>query len=311
MQKIHMLSFSRCKASLLSIETIIILAQSTVMNKMSPITLVLGSTGKTGSRVAAALIKRGLQVRTAARSGADVTFDWGRRDSYAKALDGVGRVYLVAPVMRLDFADDVSAFLDKAEAAGVQHVTFLSAYGIEHAPDHVATRSVELDLLRRERVSQTILRPAWFMQNFSETFLRPIDGAIFLPTGDGREAFIDAEDIASVAAAILANPQAHAGEAYPLTGPEALNVAEAAAIISDETSHTIKHVDLNREVWIKGAIANGIPPEYEPVLRQLTETIASGHGSHPTGTVEKVIGRAPNTFRSFAHKNADAWKAAK
>jgi len=46
------------------------------------------------------------------------------------------------------------------------------------------------------------------------------------------EAFIDVEDIASVAATALADPQAHAGMAYSLTGPEALTVAEAAAIIS-------------------------------------------------------------------------------
>jgi uncharacterized protein YbjT (DUF2867 family) len=97
------------------------------MSKHDPFTLVLGSTGKTGSRVVTALINRGLPVRTAARSRADVTFDWSWRDSYGPALDGVGRVYLVAPVMRLDFAEDVSAFLDEAEAAGVQHVTFLSA----------------------------------------------------------------------------------------------------------------------------------------------------------------------------------------
>ena len=152
------------------------------MNERDLSILVLGSTGKTGSRVAADLINRGLKIRTAARSGADVTFDWSRRDSYAPALDGIGRVYLVAPVMRIDFADDVSAFLDAAEAAGVQHVTFLSAYGMEHAPDKVATRRVELDLLHRRKLGHTILRPAWFMQNFSETFLKPVDGAGTLDT---------------------------------------------------------------------------------------------------------------------------------
>src|SRR5580704_3497932 len=163
-----------------------------VMNEHERFTLILGSTGKTGSRVAAALINRGLKIRTAARSGADVTFDWSRRDSFGPALKGIGRVYLVAPVLRIDFADDVSAFLDEAEAAGVQHVTFLSAYGMEHAPDEVAARRVELDLLHRRRMAHTILRPAWFMQNFSETFLRPIDGVIVVPTGEGAEAFIDA-----------------------------------------------------------------------------------------------------------------------
>jgi uncharacterized protein YbjT (DUF2867 family) len=281
------------------------------MNKRDLFTLVLGSTGKTGSRVVADLINRGLKIRTAARSGADVTFDWNQRDSYAPALDGIGRVYLVAPVLRLDFADDVSAFLDEAEAAEVQHVTFLSAYGMEHASEHVATRSVELDLRRRQRIGHTILRPAWFMQNFSETFLKPIDGAIVVPTGNGAEAFIDAEDIAAVAATTLADPQAHSGEAYSLTGREALTVAEAAAIISDETGLTIKHVDLDRDAWIAGAIANGIPLEYGAVLRQLTETVASGHGSRPNGTVEKITGTPSHTFRNFAQATASAWKKAK
>jgi uncharacterized protein YbjT (DUF2867 family) len=281
------------------------------MSKGDPPTLVVGSTGKTGSRVVAALTKRGLPVRTAARSRTDVIFDWSRRDSYGSALKGIGRVYLVAPVMRLDFAEDVSAFLDQAEAAGVRHVTFLSAYGMEYAPGEVATRRVELDLLRRQKIGHTILRPAWFMQNFSETFLRPIDGAILVPTGAGAEAFIDAEDIAAVAATTLADPEAHAGACYSLTGPEALTVAEAAAIISDETGQTIKHIDLDRGTWIAGAIANGIPNEYGPVLRQLTETIASGDGSRPNGNVEKIIGTRPHTFRNFAHNSAKTWKAVK
>lgn len=281
------------------------------MKKSAPPTLILGSTGKTGSRVAAELNQLGLPVRTAARSGADVRFDWSRRASYAPALDGIGRVYLVAPILRLDFAGDVSAFLDEAEAAGVEHVTFLSAYGMEHAPEEVATRAVELDLLVRKSMSHTILRPAWFMQNFSETFLRPIDGAIIVPTGDGAEAFIDASDIAAVAAASLADPQAHAGAAYSLTGPEALTVAQAADLLREETGQTVKHLDLDREAWVAGAIANGIPPEYGAVLRQLTETIASGHGSRPDGTVERVLGRSPRTFRTFARANANAWRRSK
>ena len=280
------------------------------MNDQEPTVLVLGATGKTGSRVAANLSKRGMSVRTAARSGADVDFDWSHRDSYASALKAVDRLYLVAPVMRLDFAEDVSRFLDEAEAAAVRHVTFLSAYGMEHAPDDVATRSVELDLLRRRRLSHTILRPAWFMQNFSETFLRPIDGAILVPTGNGSEAFVDAEDIAAVAATTLAAPTAHAGAAYNLTGPESLTVAEAASIISEATGQTIVHHDLDRDAWIAGAIANGTPAEYGAVLRQLTETIASGNGSRPDDTVGRITGTPSRTFRDFARKNTAAWKAA-
>lgn len=277
------------------------------MNQSRPTILVLGATGKTGSRVVSNLRSRGIAVRTAARSGADVAFDWSDRDTYAPALTAVTGVYLVAPIMRIDFAADVSLFLDEAESAGAQHVTFLSAYGMELAPQEVATRVVELDLMKRNRLTHTILRPAWFMQNFSETFLKPMNGAVVVPTGDGAEAFIDAEDIAAVAATTLTDPAAHAGAAYSLTGPQALTVAEAAAIISQATGHPLIHQDLDRETWVAGVLATGLPAEYGAVLRQLTETIASGNGSRPNDTVEKITGNPARTFQDFAHTNAEAW----
>ena len=195
-------------------------------------TLVLAGTGKTGSRLAAKLAKLGLNVRTAARNGADVHFDWDDATTHRPALQEVDRLYLVAPVMRMDFADQVATFLDLAEAAGVRHVTYLSAYGIDQAPPQVALRAVELDLIGRGAITHSILRPAWFMQNFSETFLKPVDGVITVPTADGSEAFIDAEDIAAVAAETLANADAHAGAAYALTGSEAITVSEAAEVIA-------------------------------------------------------------------------------
>jgi uncharacterized protein YbjT (DUF2867 family) len=96
--------------------------------------LVLGGTGKTGSRVARKLTKLGLSVRTAAPNGADVRFDWDDPATHRPALADVDRVYLLAPVLRTDFAGQVSSFLDLAEAAGVRHVTYLSAFGFDQVP---------------------------------------------------------------------------------------------------------------------------------------------------------------------------------
>src|SRR5258707_15668489 len=105
------------------------------------LTLVLGATGKTGSRIANRLLSRGLPVRTAARSGADAHFEWDDPETYSPALHGVQRVYLLGPIMRTDFADQVSVFLDHAESAGARHITYLSAHGIDAAPPETATRS--------------------------------------------------------------------------------------------------------------------------------------------------------------------------
>ena len=270
--------------------------------------LVLGGTGKTGSRVAAKLTTLGLNVRTAARNGAAVRFDWDDPSTHGPALEDVNRVYLVAPVLRTHFADQVSSFLDLAEAAGVRHVTYVSAFGIDQVPPQfVAHRAVELDLIARGAITHSILRPAWFMQNFSETFLRPVDGVITVPTGDGAEAFVDAEDIAAVAAATLASPGPHAGAEYAPTGAQALTVSDAADIIADVIGCPVKHDDLDRDTWIDGSVAAGVHAEYGEVLRMLTETIASGHGSRPNNDVQSVTGVPPISFADFARRTAQAW----
>jgi uncharacterized protein YbjT (DUF2867 family) len=270
-------------------------------------TLVLAGTGKTGSRVAGKLTKLGLSVRTAARNDADVRFDWDDPATHSPALRDVDRVYLVAPVMRMNFAGQVSGFLDLAQAAGVRHVTYLSAFGIDQAPPQVAHRAVELDLIGRGAVTHSILRPAWFMQNFSETFLKPVDGVITVPTGDGAEAFVDAEDIAAVAAATLASPDAHAGAQYAPTGPEALTVSDAADVIAGVTGQPAKHNDVDRHAWIDASVATGVPAEYGEMLRMLTETIASGHGSRPNNDVQNVTGAPPVSFADFVRRTAPAW----
>jgi uncharacterized protein YbjT (DUF2867 family) len=270
--------------------------------------LVLAATGKTGSRVASKLSEQGVSVRTAARGGADINFDWNNPATFDGALQGVTGVYLVSPVMRVDFAGVVSDFLDQAEQAGVQNVTYLSAYGMEHAPAEVALRAVELDLESRRSFTHSILRPAWFMQNFSETFLKPVDDEIVVPSGTGAEAFVSAQDIASVAAATLAEPERHAGRAYAPTGPEALTLDEAARIISAAAGRTIVYRDTDRNEWVGAMVRSGVPAEYGEVLHTLTETLASGRGSQPNGDVLAATGAAPVSFADFAAETAPAWK---
>jgi uncharacterized protein YbjT (DUF2867 family) len=280
------------------------------MTEANHLTLVLGGTGKTGARVASRLTGLGLPVRTAARNGGDMRFDWDDPTTHRHVVEGVDRLYLIAPVMRTRFAPQVSAFLDLAEAVGVRHVTYLSAYGMEFAPIEVAFRAVEVDLMGRSALTHSIVRPAWFMQNFSETFLRPVDGAIVVPTGSGGEAFVDADDIAAVVTATLVDPEGHAGAEYAPTGPDFLTVGDAADIIGRVTGRSVRHIDIDRVLWLDGVIASGVPAEYGEVLQMLTETISSGGGARPNDDIEKVTGVPPRTFADFAKRAAVAWAAA-
>jgi uncharacterized protein YbjT (DUF2867 family) len=146
------------------------------------------------------------------------------------------------------------------------------------------------------------------MQNFTDEHLPVIDGAITVPTRGGAEAFVDAADIAAVAAETLADPDAHAGAQYAPTGPRSLTVSQIADIIADVIGAPVTHRDIDPDAWIGGAIAAGlVPADYAVMLRWLTGTISSGNGSRPNDDIEKVTGRAPTTFQDFARRNAPAW----
>lgn len=277
------------------------------MTRTSPATLILGGSGRTGSLVAKHMADRGVQARTASRHGSDVLFDWDDPTTYADALEGADRVYLVTPVMRVRYADQVAAFLDQAEAAGVRHVTLLSTYNGDRAPREIDIAAVETLVVSREAFTYSILRPAWVMQNFTDDHLPIINGTITVPSGGGSEAFVDAADIAAVAVETLLNPHVHAGASYDLTGPEAMTFDEVAATIAAVSGRPVAYQDVDQEIWINAAIAAGVPADYTPMLRWLTGAIIAGNGSTPTGDIETIIGRPATSFEAFAKRNAAAW----
>jgi uncharacterized protein YbjT (DUF2867 family) len=278
------------------------------MTKSLKTVLVLGGTGRTGTLLANLLAERGASVRTAARHGADAPFDWDDPATHADILTGVDRLYLVTPVLRAAYAEQVAAFLDLAERSGVRHVTYLSAYGADQTPPQVEIKTVEADLAARAGITHCVVRPAWVMQNFTDLHLPVVDGAITVPTGSGTEAFVDAADIAAVAAETLLDPESHIGAVYSPTGPQALTMAQVAGIITAVTGQSVAHQDIDPETWIGGAVAAGfVPADYTMVLRWLTSAIITGNGSTPNEDVEKVTGRPPTSFRDFAQRNAHVW----
>lgn len=277
------------------------------MSNPSAAALVLGGSGRTGPLVAEQLRARGVPARTGSRHGSAFRFDWDDPATHAGALDRVDRVYLVPPVMRVRYAGQVAAFLDRAETAGVRHVTLLSTHNGDRAPRDIDVAAVETDLADRKSFTHSILRPAWVMQNFTDNHLPIVNGTLAVPSGGGAEAFVDAVDIATVAAETLLNPDAHAGARYALTGPRALTFDEVAATIATASGRPIRYQDVDQETWINGAIAAGVPADYAPMLRWLTGAIIAGNGSTPTNDIETVTGRPPASFTAFAQRHAAAW----
>ncbi|WP_199807958.1 SDR family oxidoreductase, partial [Streptomyces sp. NRRL S-350] len=166
-------------------------------------------------------------VRVGSRSGA-VPFDWDDRGTWEAALEGVSAAYLTYyPDLAFPGAvEAVGAFARLAAARGVGRLVLLSGRGEE------AARAGEKAVME-SGAAWTVVRCAWFDQNFSESFfLEPVlAGELALPVGGAVEPFVDAEDIADVVVAALTEA-GHAGEVYEVTGPRLLSFAEVAGELS-------------------------------------------------------------------------------
>ncbi len=154
-----------------------------------------------------------------------------------------------------------------------------------------------------------VLRPSWFMQNFSEgphaATIRE-EGIIYTATGAGRVGFIDAEDIAAAAAASLTATTPLNSDVV-LTGPDALSYDDTAAIITAALGRPVRHVSLDPAALAARFVAQGLRSDYAGMLAGLDADIASGAEDRTTLGVEQVTGQRPTSFRAFANRVLETW----
>ncbi|MER5770724.1 NmrA family NAD(P)-binding protein [Streptomyces sp. NPDC001985] len=273
--------------------------------------LVLGATGKTGRRVVGLLRAEGRKVRAASRSG-EVTFDWGRPETWAAAVDGASALFLVAP----EDPSPVDALVKQAAAAGVSRFVALSGRGLEHAPGDFGADMLEGERAVRESgAAWTVIRPNNFNQNFDEYIWRePLRaGRLALPagaTGAAPEPFVDVDDVAAVAALLLtAEGGEHDGRAYELSGPRGLSFGEAVDIMARASGRPMVYEELTPEEYTAELLEQGAPPEVAEGMNALFTAVRSGLISRPVDGVRELLGRDPIAFETFAERaaRAGAW----
>ncbi len=268
--------------------------------------LIVGATGKTGSRVAAKLDMLGYLVRRGSRYSA-TPFDWDAPETWAAALDGVRSAYVTYfPDLAFPGAvEKLEAFCETARAVGVAHLVLLSGRGEDHA-------RLGEEVVRNAGMDFTIVRAAWFAQNFSEGSLRnPIlAGVLPMPGGAIREPIIDIDDIADVAVAALTEDR-HKGELYEVTGPRLLTFADMANELGQAIGSPIRHIPISFEDF-RASIARSGGEFVADVFTVIARETLDGRNAHVTDGVQRALGRPPRDFADFAKDAArsGAWAAA-
>jgi uncharacterized protein YbjT (DUF2867 family) len=150
----------------------------------------------------------------------------------------------------------------------------------------------------------TIVRCAFFNQNFDETFVEAVrHGLLALPAGATREPFIDADDIADVVVASLVDRR-HIGHVHELTGPRLLTFGDAAAELASAIGREVTYRDISGEEFVRDLRAAGVPDDEAYGFAALLGEVLDGRNATITDGVEQVLGRAPRDFADYARATA-------
>lgn len=284
------------------------MGQDEAMTTSSIPLAITGATGRLGGRIAhrlaAAGVAQRLLVRDPARApelpgSTTVQASFGDSDAVRRALDGAATVLMVSAAESADRVDQHRSFIDSAVVAGVEQVVYISFYGAAPdaaftlARDHFATEQH----LRASGLAFTFLR-----DNLYTDFLPMLaasDGVIRGPAGDGRVAAVTQDDIADAATAVLRDPATHRGAAYSLTGPEALTLAEVAAILTEGLGRPITyHDETLAEAYASRASYDA--PDWQVDAWVSTYTaIAAGELAEVTDDIERLSGHPATSLHAY------------
>lgn len=267
-------------------------------NTSNPI-LVIGGTGKTGRRIVKGLEAKGHSVRLGSRSST-IPFSWEAPENWDSVLSGCESAYVAySPDLAVPGASDSIRYLcEVAKRVGVKKLALLSGRG---EPEAQACEQI----LQNSGLEWTILRCAWFNQNFSESFLHPaiMSGTIALPVGGIKEPFVDVEDIADVAIAALTE-DGHSNKLYELTGPELISFPQLAVTLSEKVGRMIEYVQISQDTFVKGLEAQQLPKDLVNLLDYLFGVITDGRNEFIANGVQEALGRPARTFADYAEKTA-------
>jgi len=276
--------------------------------------LVTGAAGKTGGYAAQLLLDRGHHVRALVHrfddraaalrdSGAEVIVgDLLDIDTVRAAADGVRAAYFVYPI-EPGLLEATATFADAAEDAGVSAIVNMSQISARRGAASNAARIHWLGerILDWSPVAATHLRPTYFAEWFTIFGAKGIreDGVLRLPFGNGRHAPITAEDQGRVIAAILENPEEHAGQVYPLFGAVEMNHYQIADAISEVLGRPVRYEPTEIPTWIENIKALGFPDFLAQHLSNVAVDYQNGIFAGNNDLVERIGGKKPTTVQEF------------
>lgn len=281
--------------------------------------LVTGATGTIGREVVRQLVERNVKVRAMTRDpskvkpgvlpddAAIVKGDLEQPESLPAALQGVTKVFALASGP--DVGKHDGALAGAAKAANVQHLVKLSAETADDHPEQLIGRwhRAGEDAIKQSGLPWTFVRPAGFMSNaLNWAHTIKTQGKVYAPVGDAKSAPIDPRDIAAVIVMALTTP-GHAGQAYKISGPEALSMHEQVALIGAAIDKPLTYVPVPDDVARENMIRIGMSAIIADAVLELAANTRDGERAKPSPVLAAILGRPGRSFQAWAMEHRAAF----
>lgn len=274
---------------------------------------ITGATGTIGTELVDILSQQKVKLRAVLRNFkrarnlpgvAWVQADLDDETVLEPVLAGTKRLFLLTG-NKPGFGETQIKVIKAAEQSGVKHVVKLSALGATPrtnsplAKEHWDAEQA----LESTSMSWTILRPHVFMQNWLGELAETVrkEDNIYAAIGEGRVPFIDARDIAAVAAEALLHPEKHAGQRYILTGGEAVGYRALAEALTKATGRNVQYQSLSMDEMRERLEKQGVGPKMiDSLLALAAYQKAGGPTERVSDSVTEILGRKPRNVEEFA-----------
>ncbi|WP_024517915.1 NmrA family NAD(P)-binding protein [Bradyrhizobium sp. Tv2a-2] len=283
-----------------------------------------GRQGKTGRHLSEMLLARGVPVRAFVHTiderserlhalGAEIVQgDFLDIRSVQRAVQGTSAIYFAYPVQD-GLLDATAAMALAGREAGVSRLVNLVM--LQSSPDAPTPR------MRQNYLSEQVfewagigaahIRATIFYENVAALVRQslPAQGAVRLPWGGENTVLplVAGEDVARVAAGLLAGGELKTGTAYPLIGAT-LSLKEIVATFALVLGRDVRYEEISDDEWRQVARARDYNPHAIEHLSSLWRAIRSAaiDPKDPryavSSTLETIGGAAPKTFEAFVRE---------
>jgi len=283
--------------------------------------VVTGATGRLGGAVVEQLLERvpadaiGVSVRDPAKAaglaGRGVRVRHGDFDdagSLTHAFEGAEQVLLVSAATTGEAAvQQHRTAIGAAATAGVRRIVYTSHMGVNPAspfapmPDHAATEA----MLEESGLAFTALRNGFYASSGLMLLGRALETGEVAAPADGPVSWTDHDDLAEAAAIVLTEGGVD-GPTPPLTGTEALDLADIATIAADVTGRPIRRTVVPDAEYRATLVGHGVPEPAADLLVDLFTASRQGEFAAVDPALERLLGRPPRTIRDVVGRGAGA-----